>query len=106
VELRQAGPDPRHTTVHATGGPPARLTRYEKQVFDRVAGKVGGERDTAAGRAVAARWLGVRDWLAAHESFADPPPAAVTVWDRYLPYGAALGVTRVAGQVIDLCSTP
>ncbi|MEU5942774.1 hypothetical protein ABZ807_27195 [Micromonospora sp. NPDC047548] len=200
LELRQAGADPRHTTVHVTGGPPAQLTAYEKQVFDRVveravggvvpltalgfadasrsatwtrrfrlaviadarrsglsrrrfspaivtalsvlagfaaagvttgaahylhrdngdfgavpglflvvtaalcgvAAKVGGERDTAAGRAVAARWLGVRAWLAAHESFADLPPAAVAVWGRYLPYGAALGVTRVASQVIDL----
>lgn len=200
LEMRQAGPDPRHTTVHVTGPPPADLTRYEKQVYDRVvdravdgvvpltalgfsdakrsatwsrrfrqlvvadarrlglsrrrfspavvtglsvlaglaaagvtagaahymhrddgdygavpglflvvtaalcaaAGKVRGERDTPAGRAVAARWLGVRDWLAGHESFADLPPAAVTVWGRYLPYGAALGVTRVASQVIDL----
>jgi hypothetical protein len=200
VELRQAGPDPRHTTVHVTGSTPAGLTGYEKKVLDRVveravggvvpltalgfadvrrsaawdrrfrlaviadarrsglsrrrfspaivtglsvlagiaaagitagavhymrrdngdfgaapglflvvtaalcgiAGKVGGERDTAAGRAVAARWLGVRDWLAAHESFGDLPPAAVAVWDRYLPYGAALGVSRVASQVIDL----
>ncbi|NJC72223.1 DUF2207 domain-containing protein [Planosporangium thailandense] len=200
LELRQAGPDPRHTTVHVTGEPPVQLTAYERQVYDRVveravggvvpltalgfddakraaawarrfrvaviadarrlklsqrrlsptvvtalsvlaaftaagvtagaahymrrddgdysavpglflvvtaalcgvAAKVGGERDTAAGRAVAARWLGVRDWLAGHESFADLPPAAVTVWDRYLPYGAALGVTRVASKVIDL----
>ncbi|MFD0819180.1 hypothetical protein ACFQ0D_12890, partial [Micromonospora zhanjiangensis] len=51
---------------------------------------------------VAARWLGVRGWLTGHESFADLPPAAVAVWGRYLPYGAALGVTRVASQVIDL----
>jgi hypothetical protein len=67
-----------------------------------IAGKVGGERDTPAGRAAAARWLGVRAWLDGHESFVDLPPAAVAVWDRYLPYGAALGVTRVASQVIDL----
>ncbi|MGW3603954.1 DUF2207 family protein [Micromonospora sp. NPDC005161] len=200
LELRQAGPDPRHTTVHLTGRAPDDLNRYERQVFDRVAaravdgmvpltalgfsdanrsaswakrlrrsivadaqrlglsrrrfsralvvlltvlgavaaggvaggvwhyvarsgedpfapvaaflvtivalaglaGRDLGERDTPAGRAAAARWLGLRAWLAGHESFADLPPAAVTVWDRYLPYGAALGVTRVASQVIDL----
>jgi hypothetical protein len=61
-----------------------------------------GERDTVAGRAAAARWLGVRDWLRGHEEFADLPPAAVTVWDRYLPYGAALGVTHTASAVLDL----
>ncbi|MEV4655652.1 hypothetical protein [Micromonospora sp. NPDC049301] len=200
LDLRQADPDPRHTTVHLTGRATDDLNRYERQVFDRVAARavdgmvpltalgfsdanrstawskrlrravvadaqrrglsrrrfsrpvvilltvlgavvaagvgvgswhyvtrVGedtfgsvaaflvtmavlaslagrdlGERDTPAGRAAAARWLGLRAWLAGHESFADLPPAAVTVWDRYLPYGAALGVTRVASQVIDL----
>ena len=67
-----------------------------------VAGKVGGERDTAAGREVAARWLGVRAWLRGHEAFADEPPAAVAIWDRYLSYGAAVGATRVSSAVIDL----
>ena len=61
-----------------------------------------GESDTPTGREVAARWLGVRDWLRGHDEFADLPPAAVTVWDRYLPYGAALGVTHVASEVLDL----
>lgn len=61
-----------------------------------------GERDTPAGREAAGRWLGVRSWLQAHESFADLPPSAVAVWDRYLPYGAAVGTTRVASAVIDL----
>jgi Predicted membrane protein (DUF2207) C-terminal domain len=61
-----------------------------------------GERDTDAGRAVAARWLGVREWLRNTEAFADLPPAAVAVWDRYLAYGDALGTTRVASAVIDL----
>jgi hypothetical protein len=61
-----------------------------------------GERDTEGGRAAAARWLGVRDWLRGHEEFANLPPAAVAVWDRYLAYGAALGVTRAASEVLDL----
>jgi hypothetical protein len=66
------------------------------------AGRPIGERDTPAGREAAARWLGVRNWLRAHDAFADLPPSAVAVWDRYLPYGAAVGVTRVASAVIDL----
>src|SRR5256714_750878 len=61
-----------------------------------------GERDTEAGRQAAARWLGVKAWLRGTEAFADLPPAAVTVWDRYLPYGCALGTTRVSSAVIDL----
>jgi hypothetical protein len=61
-----------------------------------------GERDTPAGRTAAARWLGVRDWLRRHEEFANLPPASTTVWDRYLAYGVALGVTRVASAVLDL----
>jgi hypothetical protein len=67
-----------------------------------LAGRSRGERDTPAGRAVAARWLGLKTYLRAHESFADLPPAAVTVWDRYLSYGDAVGATRVCSAVIDL----
>lgn len=71
-------------------------------VLAGIATQQRGERDTAAGRAAASRWLGVRAWLRAHEDFADLPPAAVAVWDRYLPYGAALGVTHTASAVLDL----
>lgn len=73
-------------------------------VFVGLSGLVNraGERDTPAGRRAAARWLAVRDWLRGHEEFAALPPAAVAVWDRYLPYGAALGVTHTASAVLDL----
>ncbi|WP_432987555.1 DUF2207 family protein [Dactylosporangium sp. CA-233914] len=67
-----------------------------------AAGKSRGERATPAGRTAAARWLGLKSFLRAHESFADLPPAAVTVWDRYLAYGDAVGATRVCAAVIDL----
>jgi len=67
-----------------------------------LAGRPMGDRDTPAGREAAGRWLGVREWLRGHEAFADLPPAAVAVWDRYLSYGAALGTTRTASAVIDL----
>jgi hypothetical protein len=66
-----------------------------------VAG-VNGQRHTPAGVAAAQRWGGVRAWLHGHEEFAQLPPASVMVWDRYLAYGAALGVTRVASEVLDL----
>ena len=71
-------------------------------VLSYVGARSLGDRDTPAGRAAAARWLGVRDWLRGHEQFASLPPAAVMVWDRYLAYGAALGVTRLASAVLDL----
>jgi hypothetical protein len=67
-----------------------------------LGGRPLGERDTPAGRAAAARWLGVRDWLRGHEQFAELPPAAVAVWDRYLGYGAAVGATHLASAVLDL----
>jgi hypothetical protein len=71
-------------------------------VLAALAGRNVGERDTPEGRAAAARWLGVRNWLRAHEAFAELPPSAVAVWGRYIGYGAALGTTRVASAVIDL----
>jgi hypothetical protein len=66
------------------------------------AGRSRGERDTARGREVAARWLGLKSYLRNDESFADLPPSAVAVWDRYLSYGDAVGATRVCSAVIDL----
>lgn len=60
------------------------------------------DRLTAHGREVAAHWLGVRAWLRAHEPLRDLPPAAVAVWDRYLAYGAALGVMPHAVGILDL----
>ncbi|MGW3043938.1 DUF2207 family protein [Kitasatospora sp. NPDC001159] len=55
--------------------------------------KASGERATRFGLERAGHWAGVQSWLRAHEDFAQLPPAAVTVWDGYLAYGAALGVT-------------
>ncbi|MGC4746335.1 DUF2207 family protein [Micromonospora sp. DT201] len=70
-------------------------------VLAGLAGRDLGERDTPAGRAAAARWLGLRAWLAGHEAIGDLPPAAVAVWDRHLSYGSALGLTRTAAPVIN-----
>ncbi|TCB98452.1 DUF2207 domain-containing protein [Micromonospora zingiberis] len=71
-------------------------------VLSVIAGATPGERDTPRGRQVAARWLGVRDWLRGHEQFDELPPASVAIWDRYLGYGAAVGATRLASAVLDL----
>jgi hypothetical protein len=50
------------------------------------------QRDTPAGLAAASRWLGVRAKLAEDKIFPTQSPIAVTLWDRHLAYGAALGV--------------
>lgn len=58
------------------------------------------QRDTAAGRERAARWLGVRTHLADHGDFARQPAAAVAVWDRYLAHAVALDLAPLAtGQL-------
>jgi hypothetical protein len=61
-----------------------------------------GERHTPAGARAAARWLGVQAWLRGHRQFAELPPSAVMLWDRYLAYGAALRVTARVSDVLDL----
>jgi hypothetical protein len=67
-----------------------------------IIAKFPGERDTPAGREAARRWSGLRRRLADDEAFGDLPPSAVAVWDRYLPYGTALGVNHVCSAVLDL----
>jgi hypothetical protein len=57
---------------------------------------------TPEGRAVAARWLGVRAFVEGTGSLDDLPPAAVSVWDRYLAYGVAMDLSEeaVAGLLL------
>lgn len=62
--------------------------------------KLGGQRDTAEGREVAARWLGLAEMLGDNPTFAEQPPAGVAIWDRHIAYGAALGVSH--GAVVAL----
>lgn len=81
-------------------GPAAGLISWG--LLSGLAGRPLGERDTPAGRELAARWLGLQAFLRNDEAFAELPPSAVTVWDRYLSYGDALGVTRVCSALIDL----
>lgn len=67
-----------------------------------VAAVLRGERDTPAGRAAAARWLGLRTMLADDPVFATQPPAAVAIWDRLLAYGAAMGEAELAVETLPL----
>jgi hypothetical protein len=71
-------------------------------VLTAIAGRYRGERPTPEGRTVARRWLALRRYLRGDEAFGRLPPAAVAVWDRYLPYGTALGVNHVCSAVLDL----
>lgn len=63
-------------------------------------GRSLGERATPKGLERAGHWAGLRAWLTAHEDFAQLPPASVTVWDRYLAYGTALGVTSLTSRLL------
>lgn len=60
------------------------------------------QRALPAGCEVASRWLGVRDHLEHDEVFPTLPPAAVAIWDRYLAYGAALGVAAAAVRAVPM----
>jgi hypothetical protein len=84
------------------GNPGVAVGIFTFGLLSAVVGATRGERDTPLGRQVAARWLGVREWLRGHEEFAELPPASVTVWDRYLGYGAATGTTHLASAILDL----
>lgn len=60
------------------------------------------ERETPAGLATAARWLGLRAQLSGDTNFAQQPPAAVAIWDRLLAYGAAMGVAPGAVRALPM----
>lgn len=62
------------------------------------------ERDTPAGRAQAGKWLAVRRFLADDPAFCEQPPGGVNIWDRYLAYGAAMGVARGAVKAMPMGS--
>jgi hypothetical protein len=52
--------------------------------------------DTEAGRAVAARWLGLRSALGRDPRFTEVDASGAAVWGRKLAYGAALGISHGA----------
>ena len=57
---------------------------------------------TPAGVQAASRWLSLRKYLHDDELFPTLPPTAVTVRDRYIGYGAALGVAAAAVRAIPM----
>lgn len=57
---------------------------------------------TPAGIASQARWLALRRYLRDDEIFPSLPPTAVAVRERYLAYGAALGVAAAAVRAIPM----
>ena len=59
-------------------------------------------RDTQAGRAACARWLGVRSYLRNSHAFSDVGPGAVAIWERYMGYAAATGVAHDAVHALPL----
>jgi hypothetical protein len=67
-----------------------------------LVGAASRERDTPAGREVAARWLGLGEMLSSNVIFAEHAPAAVAVWDRHLAYGAGMGAAQGAVRALPL----
>ena len=57
---------------------------------------------THEGLPVQARWLALRKYLHDDELFSTLPPTAVAVRDRYMAYGAALGVAAAAVRAIPM----
>src|SRR5207237_10501371 len=65
---------------------------------------VRASRETARGWGGASGWLGLQTYLRDDPSFADSPVASVAIWQRYLSYGAALGVARAAVAALPMGS--
>jgi len=80
------------------------LTTMVEFALLAVPTKLRAERDTPEGAAAAARWLGLREYLSEDGAFSDAPPAAVAIWDRYMSYGAAMGVAGAAVRALPLGS--
>jgi hypothetical protein len=64
------------------------------------------QRDTAEGLRVASGWAAVRSKLRENPQFGTLPPTAVTVWERYLAYAAALGLADAAVGAIPMGADP
>jgi hypothetical protein len=60
------------------------------------------QRETPEGLAAGSRWLGVGEALRENDEFARQPPLAVALWERYLSYGAALGIAPGAVRPIPM----
>jgi hypothetical protein len=56
--------------------------------------RAGAQRDTPAGVAAAAHWLGVRDFYRNTGEFTDKSAASVAIWDQHLAYATAMGLAQ------------
>jgi hypothetical protein len=57
---------------------------------------------TAAGRAAAARSIGLAEQLRANAALGDLPPAGVKLWDRLFAYAAAFGAAPLAVALLPM----
>jgi hypothetical protein len=63
-------------------------------------GSLRSLRETNKGRSAAAHWLGYRDYCRQTKTFEDLPPAAVTVWERYLSCAVAVGSAHDTAEAL------
>jgi hypothetical protein len=56
--------------------------------------RFGAQKDTPAGVAAAAHWLGVRDFYRDTGEFGDKSAASVAIWDHHLAYATAVGLAH------------
>ncbi len=57
---------------------------------------------TADGKMMTARCLGLQAHLRENENFDELPPAAVAIWGRHFAYAAAMGVARMAVELLPM----
>ena len=56
--------------------------------------RFGAQKDTPAGVAAAAHWMGVRDFYRNTGEFSEKSAASVAIWDHHLAYATALGLAH------------
>lgn len=71
-------------------------------VLTVAAARLRAWRETDAGRAAAAHWLGFRAHVGQTELLMEAPPAAVVVWGRNLSYGVAVGACPAAARALPI----
>jgi hypothetical protein len=57
-------------------------------------------RETKRGRQFAAHWLGYRNYCRQSRAFEEQPPAAVTIWERYLSHAVAVGSAHDTAEAL------
>jgi hypothetical protein len=89
--------------VHSTGLWWAALGGVVLMVLVAVTvAKSTRQRDTDAGRADAAHWLGLRRFLLDHGDFQQAPVSSVAIWDAYLGWAATFGLAPLAVESLPL----